>query len=120
MRITVKNKSEDCGASAASLGAIPTGGSHIRKNEGNGKEYNVYVGYYELIITDKVLGKPYGYIDSVPLYDNLEDDLLVDYPSATIVYDEDIKDDVMANVFPWIDNPEESGIQFADFSDSVE
>lgn len=34
MKISVKSKSEDCGASAASLGAIPTGGSRVRKNEG--------------------------------------------------------------------------------------
>lgn len=121
MKITVKNKSEDCGASASSLGAIPTGGSRVRKNEGNGPEYNVYVGQYELIITDKVLGEPYGFIDTVPLYDNLEDDLLADYPSATIIYDQDIKDDVIANVYPWLEGDENTGsVQFADFSNDVE
>lgn len=119
MKITVKNKSEDCGASASSLGAIPTGGSKVRKNEGNGKEYNVYVGQYELIITDKILGEPYGFIDSVPLYDNLEDDLLVDYPSATIIYDQDIKDEVIANIYPWLDGDNTGSIQFADFSKDV-
>lgn len=84
------------------------------------KEYNVYVGHYELIITDKVLDTPYELIDSRPLYDNLEDDLLVDYPSATIIYDQDIKDEVISNVYPWLEGESDiSGVQFADFSEDA-
>lgn len=95
-------------------------GDKTHRSEANKKEYNVYVGQYELLITDKVLGKPYGFIDTVPLYDNLEDDLLADYPSATIVYDQDIKDDVIANVYPWLEGDENTGsVQFADFSNDV-
>lgn len=95
-------------------------GDKTYRSEANKKEYNVYVGQYELIITDKVLGEPYGFIDTVPLYDNLEDDLLADYPSATIVYDQDIKDDVIANVYPWLEGDENTGsVQFADFSNDV-
>ena len=94
---------------------------HEKKlNESENNDYNVYVGHYELIITDKVLGEPYGFIDTTPLYDNLEDDLLADYPSATIVYDQDIKDEVIANVYPWLEGDENTGsVQFADFSNDV-
>ncbi len=91
---------------------------NLKESENN--EYNVYVGHYELIITDKVLGEPYGFIDTTKLYDNLEDDLLADYPSATIVYDQDIKDEVIANVYPWLEGDENTGsVQFADFSNDV-
>lgn len=103
-------KGKGCGGSDEKCGA--------KKSEG--KEYNVYVGYYELLITDKVLDTPYELIDSRPLYDNIEDDLLVDYPSATIVYDQDIKDEVIANVYPWLAGESDiSGVQFADFSEDT-
>lgn len=95
----------------------------VKRNESKkpeDKEYNVYAGHYELIITDKVLDTPYELIDSRPLYDNLEDDLLVDYPSATIIYDQDIKDEVIANVYPWLEGESDiSGVQFADFSEDT-
>lgn len=51
MKITVKNKSEDCGVSASSLGAIPTGGSQIKKNESEETLLDSFEGLATLLAT---------------------------------------------------------------------
>ena len=79
-------------------------------------KYNVYKGYYEIIVTDKELGRPYSFAGTIDSLDEVEE--LMCYYDETMVYDQDIKDDVMRDVYGGTDD--ESGINFADFTDNVE
>ena len=79
-------------------------------------KYNIYKGYYEIIVTDKELGRPYSFAGTIDSLDEVEE--LMCYYDETMVYDQDIKDDVMRDVYGGTDD--ESGINFADFTDNVE
>ena len=79
-------------------------------------KFNVYKGYYEIIVTDKELGRPYSFAGTIDSLDEVEE--LMCYYDETMVYDQDIKDDVMRDVYGGTDD--ESGINFADFTDNVE
>ena len=79
-------------------------------------KFNVYKGYYEIIVTDKDLGRPYSFAGTIDSLDEVEE--LMCYYDETMVYDQDIKDDVMRDVYGGTDD--ESGINFADFTDNVE
>lgn len=84
-------------------------------------KYNVYTGYYEIIVTDKELGRPYSFAGTIDDLSEVEE--LLGYYDETMVYDQDIKDDVMHKVFGYslgYDETDEEGINFADFSDKTE
>ena len=78
-------------------------------------KFNVYKGYYEIIVTDKDLGRPYSFAGTIDSLDEVEE--LWCYYDDVVVFDQDIKDDVMRELFGGSDD--ESGITFADFSDKV-
>lgn len=52
----------------------------------------VYVGYYEIVITDKRLAKPLSYVSKHKNTWNAEKFANKEYPSADILYDKDIQD----------------------------
>ena len=56
---------------------------------------NIYIGYYEAIVTPKILGAPYAFFKEVDVGDTEEIvGMLSDYPSAEIVYDECLRDEL--------------------------
>lgn len=79
-------------------------------------KYNVYLGYHEVIVTEKDLAHPYIFAGTLDSLEEVEG--LRDYYDDAMVFDQDIKDDVMRDLFGGSDD--ESGITFADFSDNVE
>lgn len=79
-------------------------------------KFNVYKGYYEIIVTDKDLGRPYSFAGTIDSLDEVEE--LWCYYDEVVVFDQDIKDDVMRELFGGSDD--DSGITFADFTDKVE
>ena len=83
-------------------------------------KYNVYTGYYEIYVTTKELGKPYGFAGTLDSLDDVEQ--LMDYYDETMVYDQDIQDEVMSAVYGLTHYDEEdlNGINFADLSDKTE
>ena len=83
-------------------------------------KYNVYKGYYEIYVTTKELGKPYGFAGTLDSLDDVEQ--LMDYYDETMVYDQDIQDEVMSVVYGLTHYDEEDlkGINFADLSDKTE
>lgn len=83
-------------------------------------KYNVYTGYYEIYVTTKELGKPYGFAGTLDSLDDVEQ--LMDYYDETMVYDQDIQDEVMSAVYGLTHYDEEDlkGINFADLSDKTE
>lgn len=83
-------------------------------------KYNVYKGYYEIYVTTKELGKPYGFAGTLDSLDDVEQ--LMDYYDETMVYDQDIQDEVMSAVYGLTHYDEEDlkGINFADLSDKTE
>lgn len=83
-------------------------------------KYNVYKGYYEIYVTIKELGKPYGFAGTLDSLDDVEQ--LMDYYDETMVYDQDIQDEVMSAVYGLTHYDEEDlkGINFADLSDKTE
>lgn len=52
----------------------------------------VYVGYYEVVITDKRLAKPLSYVSKHKSVWNAEKFINKEYPSADILYDKGIQD----------------------------
>lgn len=85
-----------------------------------GGKYNVYTGYYEIYVTTKELGKSYGFAGTLDSLDDVEQ--LMDYYDETMVYDQDIQDEVMSAVYGLTHYDEEDlkGINFADLSDKTE
>ena len=83
-------------------------------------KYNVYTGYYEIYVTTKELGKPYGFAGTLDSLDDVEQ--LMDYYDETMVYDQDIQDEVMSAVYGLTHYDEEDlkGINFAGLSDKTE
>lgn len=83
-------------------------------------KYNVYKGYYEIYVTTKELGKSYGFAGTLDSLDDVEQ--LMDYYDETMVYDQDIQDEVMSAVYGLTHYDEEDlkGINFADLSDKTE
>lgn len=83
-------------------------------------KYNVYTGYYEIYVTTKELGKPYGFAGTLDSLDDVEQ--LMDYYDETMVYDQDIQDEVMSAVYGLTHYDEEDlkGINFANLSDKTE
>lgn len=79
-------------------------------------KFNVYKGYYEIIVTGKDLGRPYSFAGTIDSLDEVEE--LWCYYDEVVVFDQDIKDDVMRELFGGSDD--DSGITFADFTDKVE
>lgn len=79
-------------------------------------KFNVYKGYYEIIVTDKDLGRPYSFAGTIDSLDEVEE--LWCYYDEVVVFDQDIKDDVMRELFGGSDD--DSGITFAEFTDKVE
>ena len=52
----------------------------------------VYVGYYEVVITDQLLDKPLTLVSRHKRVENAERFIEREYPSAYVLYDENIQD----------------------------
>lgn len=52
----------------------------------------VYVGYYEAVITDRLLGKPLTLVSRHKSVGNAERFIAKEYPSADVLYDKRVQD----------------------------
>lgn len=72
----------------------------------------LYIGYYEIHVTDKELAMDF---DSEQELDKVEEYCKKHFPSATIVYDRDLKEQVK-EAYPWLDWFDGTEpVQFAEF-----
>ena len=77
----------------------------------------VYVGYYEVVITDKKLAKPLSYASKHKDVFNAEKFINKAYPSADILYDKDIQD---LTDWGWMSEEDDDYSRiFYDFADCV-
>lgn len=77
----------------------------------------VYVGYYEVVITDQHLDKPLMLVSKHKSVENAEQFIEKEYPSASVLYDENIQD---LTEWYWMDEEDDDyGCIFFPFADKA-